>query len=493
MNPEIFNSSLVTPGYFFVGPFGNNQAGPAIYDNQGHLVWTGYGSSGPPTANSFIVCDYGDVDRLCMFQGNQVGGHGYGHGVIMDNQYNIVHSVHAGDRSGSIDSHEFNMVKNGSSVLVTQYFPQRYDLSDNGITNGQGWVIDGLFQELDVETGSVIFEWSALDHVALNETYVVMNQGNSGDGLSAATAYDWFHINAVDINADGDYYMSARHTSCIYKINHNNGDIIWRLGGSQSTFDIQGFNFSYQHDVRVVSDNSSTVVLTLFDNAANELNQSSLQSSGKMVQIDLDSKVATQIQAFYAPNGGLLSQSQGNTQILPNGNVVVGWGNHPYLGEFSSDGKCLWWSQIGNLDEAYVVQNYRAYKFNFTSNPLTRPAVYSYALNSSGSAPTSIYVSWNGATEVGSWNFFSATSPLGPFSSIGNTIRDNFESMMTYSSYAAFVIAEAVDVNGAPLANSSVTPTFVPGDSLAISCNMTGCPTVMTYGGAQNILSVGDL
>jgi len=51
------------------------------------------------------------------------------------------------------------------------------------------------------------------------------------------------HINAVDKDSHGDYLVSSRHTSTIFKIaglsspsGTTPGTIIWRLGGKKSSF-----------------------------------------------------------------------------------------------------------------------------------------------------------------------------------------------------------------------------------------------------------------
>lgn len=149
------------------------------------------------------------------------------------------------------------------------------------------------------------------------------------------------HVNSIDKNAEGDYLLSARHTDAIYKISGKDGSRIWQLGGKQSSFRQQGFNFSYQHDSRFLSENSSTTVLSMFDNAYNGYNGSSTTSLGKIIAIDNTTMTATLLQEYGAPNAfldgapGLLSASQGNMQLLPNGNAFLGWGSSAVVSESS--------------------------------------------------------------------------------------------------------------------------------------------------------------
>ena len=271
--------------------------------------------------------------------------------------------------------------------------------------------------------------------------------------------------------------MSARHTETIYKISGTNGSVIWQLGGKNSSFQMQGFNFSYQHDCRFVSENSTTTIISLFDNAYNGFNSSSEISAGKLIAINNSTMNATLLTEYVASNTfldgapGLHSASQGNMQYLPNGNAFIGWGSNAVVSEFTADGTNVfnaWFATTGAL-------HYRAYKFNFTSNPSDQPALYTYALNSTSA--TTYYVSWNGATEVDSWTFYSGASP-DTLTQVGNTKKNGFETVASQATFYAYTIAEAVARDGSKLRNSTLTSTFVPGSTLALSCNSIQCPMI---------------
>lgn len=283
------------------------------------------------------------------------------------------------------------------------------------------------------------------------------------------------HINSVDKNAEGDYLISARHTSTVYKISGADGHIIWQLGGKQSTFAQTNFNFSFQHDARFVSVNSTTTVISLFDNASNGFTNTASYSSGMLIAINNSTNQATLLQSFVAPNGGILSGSQGNFQQLANGNSFLGWGSSAAISEHAPDGSPVLFATFATT----LTMNYRAYKFNWTATPVGKPAFYSYAHNNT--APTTYYASWNGATEVASWRFYSSSSLSGPFMLIGNTPKLGFETIFTAPGYQSFSIVEAVGANGSGLANSSAIGTFVPGAGLAGACTDTQCPMAKGY------------
>jgi hypothetical protein len=79
-------------------------------------------------------------------------------------------------------------------------------------------------------------------------------------------------MNSVDKDRHGDYLVSMRYTSAIYKISGVDGSIIWRLGGKRSNFK-QDFNFSSQHDAKFYSYNNSVTIISFFDNASDEQNR----------------------------------------------------------------------------------------------------------------------------------------------------------------------------------------------------------------------------
>jgi Arylsulfotransferase (ASST) len=125
-------------------------------------------------------------------------------------------------------------------------------------------VIDGIVQEIDIHSGRVPFEWHSLDHVALDESYDPLSA--STPPTTASNAWDYFHINAVSFDTDGNLLLSSRHTWTVYKVNYQTGDIIWRLGGKNSDFQLgPNVEFAWQHNPIALDDNT----IRIFDNESN--------------------------------------------------------------------------------------------------------------------------------------------------------------------------------------------------------------------------------
>ncbi|KAL2820929.1 ASST-domain-containing protein [Aspergillus cavernicola] len=456
---SIKDDSHISPSYIFLAPYAGDTPGPYIYDNNANLIWSGADGSTTDLFHNLHVCPYDGSDHLCFFQGTLLEGYARGLHTILDSSYKPTTSVQSGDGLVESDMHEM-AVLDGKTILITVYQPRTYNLKSYGITPGPGWIIDGVFQEIDIKNGEVLFEWKSLDHVPPSESYTPLGMNDViGDGRSNDTAWDYFHINSVDKNTDGDYIVSSRHTSCIYKISGKDGSVIWQLGGTQPSIHLTNYNFSSQHDARFREENDTTTVLSLFDNGSNRYRNTSLSSTGMIVYIDHDTNSSTMIKEYHAPGAGLQSWSQGNMQILPNKNVVIGWGNNPSISEHLEDGTPVFFATVADS----ISMNYRAFKYNWAGKPDEPPTLRTYS--PSPNSATTFWVSWNGATDVDYWNIYATASTEEQF--IHLTKADNLGFQTTYvsASYYPQAFAEAVGKDGTSLANSSIvtTSSIVPG------------------------------
>jgi hypothetical protein len=92
-------------------------------------------------------------------------------------------------------------------------------------------------------------------------------------------------------------------------------------------------------------------------------------------------------------------------QVLPGGNVFMGWGSNPHFSEFSREGDLLYDARFPP-----EVESYRAFRFPWKGYPTDDPTLLAVP----GRSPDDdlrLYVSWNGATEVASWQVVGGSSP----------------------------------------------------------------------------------
>jgi hypothetical protein len=388
----------VDRGLIFVAPKQNpptaTQEGPEIIDNQGRPVWfQAVGAN--QQATNFRVQQYRGESVLSWWQGTGVPtGPGEGQGVnyVYDRSYHQIAVVAAGN-GFQADLHEFRITPRGTA-FITIYNHIPYDLSSVG-GSANGTVIDGVAQELDVATGKVVWEWHSIDHVPLSESQVAAP-------TAAATPYDYFHINAINWDDDGNVLIDSRNTWTAYKVDHRTKEIIWRQGGKSSTFALStgdsGTQTAWQHDPEFVDSRT----LRFFDNEA----APSVLPYSRVVWIrhSLHDKTSTLVKEIVHPDK-IQAGSQGNAQALDGGHTFVGWGATGRFSEFDADGNLLFDATVpttGGWDD------YRAYRFVWHGTPDTKPTATAQK-NADGSV--TVHAIWNGATDVARWIVVAGNHP----------------------------------------------------------------------------------
>ena len=415
------------PGYIFVAlKEGAGEHGPMIIDDHGHLVWFGKYHS----ARDFRAQRYRGTPVLTWWEGRVVQGHGVGEYVIFDGSYREIARVRAGNGYKG-DLHEF-LITPQDTALLTAYDAVPMDLSAvGGREDGALW--DGIAQEVDIETGKVLFEWHSLEHVGIDESYV--EPPRDPDYL-----YDYFHINSIDVDSDGDLLVSARNTWTVYKVERSTGEVLWRLGGKKSDFEMgPGTRTAFQHDARRPEDGT----ITVFDNGTHPKVHE--ESRGIVLELDEQKMSATLVRGYTSPEE-LLSTSQGNVQLLPEGNVFVGWGSAPFVSEFSYDGEPLLNGRFPPDGESY-----RAFRLPWSGHPIEDPAV---TLEQGPDGKVKLYASWNGATEFESWEVLAGPRP-GQLRSLGSVPRDGFETAMLAQTAGPYLAVRAKERSGRVLGTSS--------------------------------------
>ncbi len=432
------------PGYIFVSPKKGpgeeapTQDAPLIVDASGEPVWFHPLQDEEADAFNFEVQTYKGETVLTWWEGQHTG-YGQGEYVICDHSYREIKRVKAGNGYEG-DHHEF-LITPEDTALITIYSKVSRDLSGvGGPVDGE--VLDGIAQEVDIETGEVLFEWHSLDYVELDESYY-----EPPPDLKAA--FDYFHINSIDPHPDGYLIISARRTCAVYKVDRKTGEVVWRLGGEKSDFDMgYGTRTDWQHDARLHPDNH----ITIFDNGGV---QKDVQSRVIVVEIDEDGMSASLVGEYTHPDK-ILAATQGNAQVLPNGNVFVGWGSEPYFSEFSRDGKLLFDASFPSQ-----VESYRAFRFPWKGLPEDRPAIVA---ESGSEDEVTIYVSWNGATEVDTWQMLAGSDPdkLEP---AGSAPRKGFETAVSLYTKEPYVAVTGKDSTGRILGSSEAIKPVEPSAS----------------------------
>jgi Arylsulfotransferase (ASST) len=442
LTPPVVTVATSTPaaarGDVFIAPKQDAiQKGPEILDDRGEPVWF---KPVPGQATDFRVQTYEGRPVLTWWEGPPeapVPGSGVGHGVIYSSSYRQIARVDASFGPDTADLHEFQLTPRGTALLTVYRIVPRDLSSVGGPVDGKA--VDGLVEEIDIKTGRLLFRWHSLDHVALSESY---SPPPPATGKDAAEPYDYFHINSIDPEPGDRLLVSARNTHTVYEIDERTGAIVWRLGGKKSSFEMgRGASFAWQHDARLQPDGT----ITLFDDEASP--QVGKQSRAIRLRIDTKTKTATLVQSFA---NGTLTGSQGNAQVLPNGDTFVGWGAVPRMTEFSPTGMVVFDATFTKGDDSY-----RAYRFAWSGSPSTRPAV---AAAKGGGESATLYASWNGATAVTRWQALAGVD-ADNLHVVGRSVaRDGFETTIQVTTGAPYLAVAALDAGGRVLARSAAVP-----------------------------------
>ena len=416
-------------GDIFLAPQnGPAQNGPMILDPRGRLVWFWpYPVSRNTLVTDFRVQSLYGEPVLTWWQGNTNLGQGAGEGVVLDRNYQQIATVHAGNGL-PMDLHEFLLTPDADAYLVAGSLVRVPGIKQP--------VLDSVVQEVDLWTGLVLFEWHALDHVPLGDSDFTWRPSQ--------TVVDPYHVNSIALDRAENLIVSMRNTSAVYDIDHRSGRVIWTLGGKHSSFKMGPGTATWgQHDATVQPDGT----LTLFDDGAGPPTVHPF-SRGIHERLDTGRMTATLVDE-YIHSPPLSANFEGSMQQLSDGDVFVGWGQQPYFSEFTPAGK-----QVFDAHFDLATSSYRAYRFPWSGEPLTLPAL---AVEPTADGSADVYASWNGATEVTDWQVLSGVSPraLAPSARVP---RSGFETQIAVGGSPYFAV-QALSSSGQVLATSKPVAT----------------------------------
>ena len=402
----------------FITPrFGGEGEGLMIYDAAGELLWLRRVPG--RTALDLRPITYDGAPALSWWEGVIDRGLGDGEYVIADRSYQEIARLRAEPFSG--DLHEFLVTPEGTAYVFAL---DRVEIDGKLID-------DYLVQELDIGTGKRLWQWRASDHIPLDGSVVEVPDDSP---------WDYLHLNSIALDGNGDLILSGRHTDTIYKVSRETGEIVWRLGGAESDYELPADAvFHRQHDARWHADGT----ISLFDNATDDAKDPT-QPRGLVLRLDEGAGTA-ELARELAPPHRTNSSSQGNLMLEEDGTATIGWGSSNLVTGYEADGNVVF---DGAMPAGF--SSYRAYRAPWTGLPLDDPLVS--VERDSGRHPMA-WVSWNGATGVSSWRLFVGDREEA-LRKVGDTPRAGFETAIELPDDAAVVVIAALDAEGRPLGSS---------------------------------------
>lgn len=457
---------------FLTPQYGPNQNGPMILDPSGNLIWF-QPLPANQLATDFRVQEYGGQPVLTWWQGYTNNGSGRGEGVIYNDRYQQIATVQAANGLQGMDLHEFLLTPQGDAYVVG-VSPVHYGSLKRPL-------MDAVVQEIDIKTGLVLFEWHALDHVPITESFFKTN--------APGYVYDPYHLNSVALDPDGNLIISMRNTWATYKVDHQSGAVIWTLGSNQNNFKMgPGTSTAFQHDVLVQPDGT----FTMFDDGGGP----PTVRPGRAIRVAVnETKKTVTLIKQYEHSPALDTDFEGNAQLLPGGDMFVGWGQQPYFTEFNSGGQEVFDGRFTSNTSSY-----RAYKMPWGGQPLANPNI---ALSPNNDGTTEVWASWNGATTVSSWRVLTGPS-AGALAPLETVAKRGFETAISAPSGTADFAVQALDSAGHVLA-ASATQTVPPrigiagrsafvsatgvGGLPAVCLNTSTCHITMTITAGRTVLA----
>lgn len=340
--PTVTKSDSPSTGYIFLATnmnhafyekYGNYMM---ILNNSGQVMY--YRNTGVDPAWNFTIQPGGQVTYFTPY--------GNGWFYIMNSSLQVVDSLTARDGYFG-DGHEIRIFPDGNIFILADDY-QFVDMSKI-VPGGNPYakLIDVVIQEFD-KSGNLILNWRCIDHFKITDAL--------GQNLDS-NVVDPFHCNAIERDPDGDILLSSRHLSEITKINPDSGSIVWHLGGKNNefTFANDTIGFSYQHDIRRLSNGD----ITLMDNGNMHAPPFSRAVEYKLDEV---SKIATLDWQFrHIPEA--YNPFMGNVERLSNGNTFIGWGGAatPAITEVKPDGSTAW--ELTFPTDS--VWSYRSFRFPF--------------------------------------------------------------------------------------------------------------------------------
>lgn len=308
------------PGYIFMS-VSTDLTGVGFYnyilDKSGNYVK--YMKSNEHYTTNFFTQPNGLITYNQPHDTYPYAGGGHSTVMVLDTNLAVTDSLQCGNGYLS-DSHSFQMLPNGHVIMVA-YDLQPVDMSQLVTGGNPGALVYGsIVQELDLQR-RVIFQWRSWDAIPITDTYQNMK----------LVGFDYIHVNAIQVDYDGNILVMCRLTSDIIKLNRKTGDVMWRLGGKKNQFTFLNDHpenaptyFTHPHGLSLLP-NGNYLFLD------NGLLHTPQHSRAVEYKIDEVNKTATLVWEFrHTPD--IYAATQGSAQRLDNGNTLIGWGSASLTG-----------------------------------------------------------------------------------------------------------------------------------------------------------------
>lgn len=216
--------------------------------------------------------------------------------------------ISAEDLGVSVLHHEILELPNGNFLSLSATL-QDIDYPGEGVVPTVG----DLIVEFD-DQGETVWTWDAFDHLDPQRIR------GGFEPEANPPVHDWTHANGLEYWEDQDLIiLTMRHQDWVIGIDHESGDVEWRLG-EEGDFTLDtGEWFFHPHSPQRQPD--ETVIL--YDNGFNNPHLPAPQWRSRAVQYALDYDLMTADQIWEDEEQDELAPAMGDVDRMPGGNLLV--------------------------------------------------------------------------------------------------------------------------------------------------------------------------
>jgi hypothetical protein len=366
-----FNNEQSENGYTL---FSNNGISYLI-DNCGFAVnsW----ESEYKSSNGLFITKDGKLVRIGQVSGStMIGGEG---GIIERYSWsgNLDWSYRIADE-GFVVHHDMLLMPNGN-ILATVW---QKITAQQAVQEGRTTVVDFYneqiweIQPLANNQASIVWRWSAIDHIIQDADASKLNFGIVADhpeliNLNYITEeldlnHDWLHINSIDYNEELDQIaVCSRNNSEVYIIDHSTsiqeatgsiggkygkgGDILYRYGNPEAyDHGAQTDRILYEaHDVSWINEGSFQGDFLIFNNKYIYNTRSQIQiwnnpAVNGLYQFSDQTLFGDEEILWSYDEVGFYSSRMSSAQMMSNGNILTTEGTSGEISEITQTKEKVW-------------------------------------------------------------------------------------------------------------------------------------------------------
>lgn len=406
--------------------------------------------------------------------------------------------------ANQISHHDICPMPNGDVLLIVYEKKTAAQMTAAGATSNTARQLEKIVQlhPTGINTATIAWQWNVYDHLLQNTNpsgpnyYSSIVNNPQVLNVNLQVANDWIHMNGIDYNAELDQVVVSSHNlNEMWVIDHSTttaqaathsggaqgkgGDFLYRWG-RPSNYGAPGTAiFNVMHDAHwIPADCPRAGWLAGMNNKGVSANQSAIDLfnpnwNGSTYPITLGQAYAPATYGYRHPCNGYTS-NMGNSQQLPNGNMLICLATAGRIYEINSNGTEIWQYQgTGSIAQAF------RYSRCFIENPSINVTNNNPTVCSGTSNPLVLNTSVTATNASGYTYQWSPSTGLSS-ANVSNPTVSGLTSPATYT-------VTITTGSGGCTASSSVTVNVSPQPVVTAGSNQTinpGQSATLTAGGA---------